>query len=429
MNIYQWNNMDINAKASLLRRAEKDISEQMEVALGIINEVKKGGDEAVCRFTEKFDGAHLTPQSLRVTEEEIDEGYERIGDAFKETLWFAAKNIRTFHTRQMPEPLWFTETVPGVMVGEQTNPIPDVCIYVPRGKGSFPSVLLMLAIPAIVAKVPRIVVVTPPNSQGKLDDSVLAAAKVAGVSEIYKAGGVQAVAAVAYGTQTIPRCSKIIGPGNSYVTAAKRILNGVLDVGPPAGPSEAIILADETADAKKAALDLMIEAEHGPDSASLLVTHVAELAEQVKKIIEKQLPKLSEKRRSFVNTVFNNYGGIILTQSLEESIDVVNQYGPEHMELMVKDPWGILPRIKNAGEILLGHNAPITLANFLLGPNAILPTGGSAKTYSSVSVFDFIKRSSVGYVTEEGYQKVKDMAALFAREEGFETHALAIEDR
>ena len=189
-----------------------------------------------------------------VTQKEIDRGYERVSGAFRETLQFAADNIRKFHTEQLPKSVWFTETAPGILVGEQTNPIPDVCIYVPRGKGSFPSVLLMLAIPAMVARVPRVIVVTPPNPQGVLDDAVLAAAKVAGITEIYKVGGVQAVAAIAYGTETIPRCSKIIGPGNSFVTAAKRILNGVLDVGPPAGPSEAIILADETADPQKVAL-------------------------------------------------------------------------------------------------------------------------------------------------------------------------------
>ncbi|MDK2822359.1 MAG: histidinol dehydrogenase [Clostridia bacterium] len=429
MNIYKWKELDEKTKGKILKRAETDITEQLKVAQEIINDVKTQGDKAVCYYTEKFDGAKLSPETLKVTEEEINAGYERISKEFKETLEFAATNIKKFHTHQMPEPLWFTETVPGVMVGEQTSPISDVCLYVPRGKGSFPSVLLMLAIPAIVAQVPRIVIVTPPNSIGSLDDSVLAAAKVAGVKEIYKVGGIQAVAAIAYGTETIPACSKIIGPGNSYVTAAKRLLSGVLDVGPPAGPSEAIILADETADAKKVALDLMIEAEHGPDSASLLVTHVESLVEEVKQIIEKQLVKLSDQRKNFVNNVFNGYGGVIVTENLEQSIDFVNMYGPEHMEIMTSDPWAVLPKIKNAGEILLGNNAPITLANFLLGPNAILPTGGFAKTYSSVSVFDFLKRSSVGYVTEQGYKRVRDKAALFAREEGFETHALAVENR
>lgn len=429
MKVYQWNNLSGAEKRKILQRAEKDISQQMTVAQRIIDDVKEKGDQMVSFYTEKFDKAKLTADKLKVTEEEIEKGYERIDHNLKETLEFAFQNIKKFHEEQMPKPLWFTETVPGVMVGEQTNPINDVCIYVPRGKGSFPSVLLMLAVPAIVAKVPRIVIVTPPNSEGNLDDSVLAAAKVAGLTEIYKVGGVQAVAAVAYGTETIPACSKIIGPGNSYVTAAKRLLTGVLDVGPPAGPSEAIILADETTDPKKAALDLMIEAEHGPDSASLLVTHWAGIIPEVEKNINKQLLKLSEQRKNFVETVLNGYGGIILTDSIEESIDFINQYGPEHMEILTKNPWDILPRIKNAGEILLGENTPITLANFLLGPNAILPTGGFAKTYSSVSVFDFLKRSSVGYVSPEGFGQVKDRAALFARTEGFETHALAVEDR
>lgn len=429
MNIYRWSEMGDKEKEKLLKRAELDITKQMQVALEIINEVRKGGDQAVCRYTQQFDQASLKPEALKVTQGEIDRGYERVGEDFRRTLHFAADNIRKFHRKQLPKPIWFTETSPGIMVGEQTNPIPDVCIYVPRGKGSFPSVLLMLGVPALVAGVPRVVVVTPPNSEGNLDDAVLAAAKVAGITEIYKVGGVQAVAAIAYGTETIPRCSKIIGPGNSFVTAAKRILNGVLDVGPPAGPSEAIILADEWADPQRVALDLMIEAEHGPDSASLLVTHAKNLLEEVPVIIKEHLSKLSEKRRSFVSSVFNNYGGIILTQNLEESIEVVNRYAPEHMEIMTQDPWAVLPQIKNAGEILLGPNTPITLANFLLGPNAILPTGGFAKTFSSVSVFDFLKRSSVAYVTEAGFQRIKDKAALFAREEGFETHAFAVENR
>ena len=429
MNRYYWSQMDSLAKERLLKRAERDISEYLSVAQEIIDRVKAEGDQGVFFYTEKFDKAVLTRENLRVTKEEIIEGYQRVDQEFKEALELAAENIKKFHEKQMPQRFWFTETQPGIMVGEQTNPISDVCIYVPRGKGSFPSVLLMLAIPALVAQVERVIVVTPPNPEGNLDDGVLAACKVAGVKEVYKVGGVQAVAAVAFGTESIPKCSKIIGPGNSYVTAAKRLLSGVLDVGSPAGPSEAIILADEYADPLKVALDLMIEAEHGPDSASLLVTHSPSLADKVEKIVKEQIKKLSPQRKEFVTAVFNGYGGIIITDSLEESIAVVNAYAPEHMEIMTEQPWDILPKIKNAGEILLGENTPITLANFLLGPNAILPTGGFAKTYSSVSVHDFLKTSSVGYVTPKGYASIKDKAARFAKEEGFETHRLAIEDR
>lgn len=427
--MYELKTMPAEIKAKIMKRAEEDISDQMKIAREIADEVKAQGDKAVNKYTEKFDKAKLTSETMKVTEEEIEEGYKRVSPEFREALEFAANNIRTFHEKQMPEPIWFTETSPGIMAGEQTNPVPDICIYVPRGKGSFPSVMLMMAIPAIVAKVPHVVILTPPNEEGNLDDGVLAAAKVCGVSNIYKAGGIQGVAAVAYGTETIPKCSKIIGPGSSYVTAAKRVLSDEIDAGTPAGPSEGVILADESADYEKVGLDLMIEAEHGPDSAALLVTDCRILAEKVKNFVVSQLPKLSPQRRNFVETVFSEYGGIILTDSLQESIDFINDYAPEHMEVMTKDPWEVLPKIKNAGEILLGENTPITLANFVIGVNAILPTGRSARTYSSVSVYDFLKKTSIGYATKDGFENARGHASVFARVEGFETHALAVEER
>jgi len=290
-------------------------------------------------------------------------------------------------------------------------------------------VLLMLGIPAVVAGVPEIAVVTPPNEQGNVDDAILAAAKIIGIKHIYKVGGIQAVAAAAFGTETVPKCHKIIGPGNAYATAAKRVLANHIDAGLPAGPSEAIILCDENAEPEKVALDWMIEAEHGPYSASLLVTHSKTLVDKVLPIVEKQLTKISDKRRDFVTTNFNTYGGVILTNSLEESIDFVNEYAPEHMEVITEKPFETLPKIKNAGEILLGDYTPVTLCNFLLGPNAILPTGGFAKTYSSVSVFDFLKRSSVGYASKDGFEMVRDNAYLMAKVEGFDTHGLAVKER
>ena len=305
----------------------------------------------------------------------------------------------------------------------------DVCLYVPSGKGSFPSVLLMLGIPAKVAGVKKIVVVTPPNEKGEVDDAILAAAKIIGIDEIYKVGGIQAVSAVAFGTETIPKCHKIIGPGNAYATAAKRVLANYIDAGLPAGPSECIILADEKADPEKVALDWMIEAEHGPDSAALLVTHSRELVEKAAEVVERQLTKISDKRREFVTTNFNTYGGAIITESLAQSIDFVNEYAPEHMEIMTEKPFDILPKIQNAGEILLGDYTPVTLCNFVLGPNAILPTGQFAKTYSSVSVFDFLKRSSVGYASREGFERVRDYAYRIATVEGFDTHGLAVKER
>lgn len=429
MNVYKLSELTKEQKAFIMKRAEIDISEHMQLAKEVSDDIRVRGDEAVLEYTAKFDRVELKADSIKVKPEEIEEGYNRLDEKTREAIEYAAKNIRDFHEKQMPEEMWFTEVDKGLLVGEKTTPIVDVCLYVPRGKGSFPSVMLMLGIPATVAKVEKIVVVTPPNEKGDVDDAILAAAKIIGITEIYKVGGIQAVAAVAYGTETIPKCHKIIGPGNSYATAAKRVLANYIDAGLPAGPSEAIILADENADPEKVALDWMIEAEHGPDSASLLVTNSPELVEEAIPIVERQLKKISDKRREFVTTNLSTYGGAIITNSLEESIAFVNEYAPEHMEVMTEKPFEVLPKIKNAGEILLGDYTPVTLCNFVLGPNAILPTGQSAKTYSSVSVLDFLKRSSVGYASKAGFEMVREHAYRIATVEGFDTHGLAVKDR
>ena len=428
-NIYELSKMTKEQYDFIMKRAELDITEQMKVAKEVSDDVKARGDEAVLEYTAKFDRVQLTADKMKVTPEEIEAGYNNLDKETREAIEYAYKNIYDFHEKQLPEEMWFTMVDDGLMVGEKTTPIVDVCLYVPHGKGSFPSVLCMLGIPAVVAKVPKIVVVTPPNEKGEVDDAILAAAKIIGITEIYKVGGIQAVAAVAYGTETIPKCHKIIGPGNSYATAAKRVLANHIDAGLPAGPSEIIVLADEKADPEKVALDWMIEAEHGPDSAALLVTHSKELVEKVVPIVNRQLEKISPKRKEFIETNLTTYGGVILTNSLDESIDFVNEYAPEHMEVMTENPFETLPKIKNAGEILLGDYTPVTLCNFVLGPNAILPTGGFAKTYSSVSVQDFLKRSSVGYASKDGFENVRDYAYRFAKVEGFDTHGLAVKER
>ena len=428
-NIYELDKMTKEQYDFIMKRAELDITEQMKIAKEVSDDIRNRGDEAVLEYTAKFDRVQLTADTMRVTQAEIDAGYERLDIKTREAIEYAYKNIYDFHEKQLPEEMWFTMVDNGLMVGEKTTPITDVCLYVPHGKGSFPSVLCMLGIPAVVAKVPKIVVVTPPNENGDVDDAILCAAKIIGITEIYKVGGIQAVAAVAYGTETIPKCHKIIGPGNSYATAAKRVLANCIDAGLPAGPSEIIVLADEKADPEKVALDWMIEAEHGPDSAALLVTHSKELVEKVIPIVNRQLEKISPKRKEFIETNFTTYGGVILTNSLDESIDFVNDYAPEHMEVMPEKPFDTLPKIKNAGEILLGEYTPVTLCNFVLGPNAILPTGGFAKTYSSVSVQDFLKRSSVGYASKDGFENVREYAYRFAKVEGFDTHGLAVKER
>ncbi|MGN0163791.1 MAG: histidinol dehydrogenase, partial [Candidatus Ornithomonoglobus sp.] len=301
-NIYELDKMTKEQYDFIMKRAEQDITEQMKIAKEVSDDIRDRGDEAVLEYTAKFDHVQLTADTMKVTQEEIDAGYARLDETTRKSIEYAYKNIYDFHEKQLPEEMWFTMVDDGLMVGEKTTPIVDVCLYVPHGKGSFPSVLCMLGIPAVVAKVPRIVVVTPPNEKGEVDDAILCAAKIIGITEIYKVGGIQAVAAVAYGTETIPKCHKILGPGNSYATAAKRVLANSIDAGLPAGPSEIIVLADEKADPEKAARDWMIEAEHGPDSAALLVTHSRELVDKVIPIMNAQLEKLSERRRSWIET-------------------------------------------------------------------------------------------------------------------------------
>jgi histidinol dehydrogenase len=289
--------------------------------------------------------------------------------------------------------------------------------------------MLMLVTPAGVAGVPHIVVVTPPTPDGKADAASLVAAEICGVSEVYVVGGMQAVAALAFGTETIPKVDKIIGPGSSYVSAAKRLLYGTVDVGLPAGPSEAIILADEYADPRLAALDLLVEAEHGPESAAILVTHSREVAQQALEILPGYIAELPEWRQAFINNVLSNYGGILLTGSLNESIQFVNDYAPEHLEVLTAEPFITLNKLRNAGEILLGHFTPIPTANYCLGLNAILPTGGFARSFSSVSVQDFLKRSGVGYLSKEGYARLQGITTRLADYEDFPAHAMAIRKR
>ncbi|MBQ7950731.1 MAG: histidinol dehydrogenase [Clostridia bacterium] len=429
MNIYKYSELSKEQKEFILKRAEIDITSYMQVAKEVSDDVKANGDAAVLKYTEKFDKISLTSETMKVTKEEIEEAFNRIDATSKEAITYAYNNIRTFHEKQKPEEMWMTEVDKGILAGEKTTPIESVCLYVPGGKGSFPSVLLMLGVPAVVAGVEKIVVVTPPNKEGKVDDAILTAAKLLGITEIFKVGGIQAIAAVAFGTETIPKTRKVIGPGNAYATAAKRVLANYIDTGLPAGPSESIILCDDSTDPKKAALDWLIEAEHGPDSAALLVCHNEKFVQEVVSLATEYIKELPELRQNFININLSTYGGAIITDNFQQSVDFVNEYAPEHMEVLCDKPFDVLPKIKNAGEILLGEWTPVTLCNFLMGPNAILPTGGFAKTYSSVGVLDFMKRSSFGYVSKDGFLSVKDKAGNFAELEGFAAHAMAVRKR
>ncbi len=426
INFYELEKLSQSEITQLFKRSELDIADLQKLVQPIIQEVRDRGDQALIEYNKKFDKANMTVTQLKVNEAEFEQARYHLDSEVKKVIETSATNIEKFHQAQIPEEMWFTQIDEGIMAGEKITPITSVGIYVPRGKGSFPSVMLMLCLPAIIAKVPKVMVCTPPTADGGVDDASLFTAEICGVKEVYKVGGAQAIAAMAYGTETIPKVHKVIGPGNSYVSAAKRLLYGAIDVGTPAGPSESIILCDETVDPKLAALDLLIEAEHGPDSAALLVTHSREVAHQVKEYLPDLMNDLPEQRKHFCQTVMSNYGGIVLTPNLEASFQFVNDFAPEHLEVLVKEPMTAVPKIVNAGEILLGPHTPITIGNFSLGVNAILPTGGFAKTFSCVTVYDFLKRSSIGYLSQEGYNKIKDTARKFAEYEGFSSHANAI---
>lgn len=415
--------------SKIMRRAETDIRDLLPLAQEVADRVRIEGDAAVVDYARRFDAPGFEAKMLRATPEDFAAARAALSQNVVEAIQAAHENIQRFHAEQMPEPMWFMEVQPGVMAGEKVSPVASTGLYVPRGKGAFPSVMLMLATPAVVAGVPRVVVVTPPTPEGKADDASLVAAEICGVHEVYVVGGMQAVAALAYGTETVPKVDKIIGPGSSYVSAAKRLLYGVVDVGLPAGPSESIILTDEHVDPRLAALDLLVEAEHGPDSAAILVTHSREVAEQALAVLPEYIAQLPEWRQKFVKTVLSNYGGVLLTNSLSESVQFVNDYAPEHLEVLTKEPFITLNQIKNAGEILLGSLTPIPTANYCLGLNAILPTGGFGRSFSSVSVMDFLKRSGVGYLSLEGYERLQGVAATLADYEGFPAHAYAIRKR
>ncbi|MCK6577982.1 MAG: histidinol dehydrogenase [Anaerolineae bacterium] len=413
----------------ILRRAETDIRDLLPRAQEVIDKVRTEGDRAVVEYARQFDCRDFEAPMLRAGEADFAEARAALEPDVIDAIRQAHTNIERYHREQMPEPMWFSEVRPGILAGEKVTPITSVGLYVPRGKGAFPSVMLMLATPAKVAGVEDVVVVSPPAPNGKADAASLVAAEICGISDVYVVGGMQAVAALAYGTETIPKVQKIIGPGSSYVSAAKRLLYGVVDVGLPAGPSESIILTDEAVDPRLAALDLLVEAEHGPDSAALLVTHSEKVAQGVLEALPEYIAELPEWRRQFVERVLSNYGGVMLTGSLDQSIDFVNRYAPEHLEILTTDPFITLMRIRNAGEILLGNYTPIPTANYCLGLNAILPTGGFARSFSAVGVWDFLKRSGVGYLSREGYMELQGITTRLADYEGFPAHALAIRKR
>ncbi len=424
-----WNELDEKLKQRILNRSENDILEVISDVTGIVKDVKNRGDDALREYSKKFDGVDIGKNGFKVNDSEFRKAESNLSSEVKRALEFSIENIYTFHIHQKPFGMNMQEVLPGILAGDRPKPIGSAGLYVPRGRGSFPSMLYMLAVPAKIAEVERICIATPPDESGNVDPACLYAAHLCGVDEVYRIGGAHAVAALAFGTESLPSVEKIVGPGSAFVTAAKRILYGTVDVGLPAGPSESIIIADDSADPESCVLDLLTEAEHGSDSSALLFSWDSRIAEETARLLPKKIEALPEPRRTFVSEVFSEYGGIYLVTDEREAVALTNRFAPEHLMIHTQDPFELLPKIQNAGEILLGSRTPFSAANYALGPNAVLPTGGKARTYSPVSVRDFIKYSSVVHLTREGFERVRYKAAVLADYEGFPAHASALRDR
>lgn len=427
VNFHDLGAMDADARAALLRRADQDLGDVLERARPIVEAVRTEGDAALRRFARTLDGVTGDIGALEASEAEVAAAYGAVAPEVVEAIRYAVANIRAFNEQQRPEPMWLHEIRPGAFAGDRWAAIPSVALYVPRGKGAFPSVTMMTSVPAVVAGVPEVYILTPPTPDGGFDAATLVAAREAGVARVFRAGGAQAVAAAAYGTESIPKACKIVGPGSPWVVAAKRLLAGVIDTGLPAGPSESIVFADATADPRLAATDLMIEAEHGPDSSAFLVTPDRGVAEAALAALPDLIAALPEQRAAYVAAVLGGpRGGVALAPSLDAAYAFVNDYAPEHLEVLSAEPFAHLGRLTHAAEVLLGPHTPITLGNFVLGPNCVLPTGGWARSFGPLSVTDFMKRSSVGYVTRAAYPEMAAHARVLATYEGFAAHAAAV---
>jgi histidinol dehydrogenase len=414
-------------RAGMLIRAESDLGPFIEKVRPIVEAVRSEGDAALARFARQFDKAPVDDDKIAATPADFALAQKVLGGDIRAAIAFAAGNIRVFHERQMAQPQWLEEIRPGVFAGEKTTPIPSVACYIPRGKGSFPSSVLMTCIPAAVAGVADICIITPPGPDGSIDAATLVAAAQSGVTKVYKAGGAQGIAAVAFGTLTIARYAKVVGPGSPWVGAAKRLVADRIDTGTPAGPSESIVFADATTNGRLAALDLLIEAEHGADSSAFLVTTSEDVAKAAEAAIPDYWKTMGPQRVEFTQAVFGSArGGILLARDTAEAMDFINDYAPEHLQILSKDPKAYLNLVKHAGEVLLGEHTPSTLANFVIGPSHVLPTGGWARTHSALSVHDFLKRTSLAQVMPAAYPELAKHARAFATYEGFDAHANAV---
>ena len=410
----------------LLQRSPNHYGQYESAVAEIIETVKKGGDEALFSYTEKFDHCKMDAAHIRVTREEIDEAYQKVDADFVEVMKKSAANIRAFHEKQLRNS-WFDPKPDGTILGMKILPIAIAGVYVPGGKAAYPSSVLMNVLPAKVAGVERIIMTTPPGADGKVNPGTLVAAHIAGVDEIYKVGGAQAIAAMAFGTQSIPKVDKITGPGNIFVALAKKACFGYVSIDSIAGPSEILVIADETANPRYVAADLLSQAEPHQLASAILITTSKTLADQVSVEVDRFVANLS--RREIIEKSLNNYGYILLVDSLDEAADTANEIASEHLEILTKDPFVMMTKIRNAGAIFLGEYSSEPLGDYFAGPNHVLPTNGTARFFSPLNIDDFLKKTSIISYSRPALEKIHQDIECFAENEGLTAHANSIRVR
>jgi len=415
-----------NLLEDLLKRSPNQYPEYEKRVADILEEVRERRDAAVFAFTKKFDGADITSDNIVVTEEEINEAYESVDPSLVDIIRKAKENIRIYHEKQK-QYSWFDSKPNGTMLGQKVTPLHRVGVYVPGGKAVYPSSVLMNILPAKVAGVDEIVMTTPPGKDGKINPNTLVAAKEAGVDVIYKVGGAQAIAAMAYGTKSIPKVDKIVGPGNIYVALAKKAVYGHVNIDSIAGPSEILVVADETANPRYVAADLLSQAEHDELASAILVTTSEELAKKVSEQVEVFIEELS--RTEIMRKSLENYGYILVADTMEDVIDIANEIASEHLEIMTKNPYDVMMKIRNAGAIFIGEYSSEPLGDYFAGPNHVLPTNGTAKFFSPLSVDDFIKKSSIIAYSKEALEEIHLDIEYFAEAEQLTAHANSIKVR
>ncbi len=420
-----WNHPE-TFRNRLIRRSEAGMAGPVQKVEKIISDIKNRGDRAILDYTEKFDNVKLGRDQLRVPEEEVSRAKDQLYPDKVETIEKAAENIKKFHQNQLPEP-WIKELNDGVSAGQTIRPISPVGIYAPGGDATYPSTVLMSVIPAKLAGVERIVLCSPPSSEKTINMATLVAADVAGADEIYRIGGPQAIVSMTYGTRTVPKVNKIVGPGNIHVAAAKKAVSKDVSIDFMAGPSEILVLADSTANPRYVALDLVSQAEHDSESASVLVTTSEKVAEQVQEEVKSVLEDIPRER--VAAKALDEHGHIVVVKSMERAISFANDYAPEHIEIMTKNSEEIVEKIENAGAIFVGENSPTSAGDFAVGPNHVLPTGRQATRFSGLSVENFVRMPSIQTLTKEGLEEMSDIAIKLAKMEGLSAHAKSVRER